>query len=205
MTASAAPPSPARIIPGLLLVLLAAAACQPAPDSPATDAGGSARAGRILADGTIIADTFEVRYHRRGETLTVVLETDLPDQAVLNVQLSRTYRRNGTSEDFPQDYFWEESTVGAWRQPQTIRIDDATWRAGLENVAAAGGFEVSGIGQEVELSLTVPIHQPAPFQEGNGNLRGSAVRPSIWGGIVRRELRIPHPIEDAPLPTRRGG
>jgi hypothetical protein len=214
-----------RAVPGLILVLLAAVACQPASDSPApgrgaelsrhsvdspagtggADAGGPARAGRILADGTIIADTFEVRHHLRGETLTVVLETDLPDQTLLNVQLSRTYRRNGASEDFPLDYFWEEATVGAWRRPHTIRIDDAAWRADLENVAAAGAFEVSGIGQDVELSLTVPINQAAPFREGNQNLRGSAVRPSIWGWIVQRELRIPYPVDDAALPSRRGG
>jgi hypothetical protein len=239
MTASAAPPSPARIrrsrwaIPGSILALLAAVACQPAPDSLAAergagisrppggdsvsgsvdspagtggaDAGGPARAGRILADGSIIADTFEVRYHLKGETLAVVLETDLPDQTLLNVHLSRTYRKNGASEDFPLDYFWEESTVGAWRLPHTIRIDDAAWRANLENVAAAGAFEVSGIGQDVELSLTVPINQAAPFREGNQNLRGSAVSPAIWGWIVRRELRIHYPIGDAALPTRRGG
>jgi hypothetical protein len=75
----------------------------------------------------------------------------------------------------------------------------------IDNVAAAGAFEVSGIGQDVELTLTVPINQAAPFREGNQNLRGSAVRPSIWGWIVRRELRIPYHIDDAALPSRRGG
>jgi hypothetical protein len=216
MTASAAPPSPPRIrrsrraIPGSILVLLAAVACQPAPDSAAgtggADAGGPAREGRILADGTILSDTFEVRYHLRGETLIVVLETDLPDPTLLDVLLSRTYRRNGGSEDFPLDYFYEQSTVGAWRRPHTIRIDNASWRADLESIAAAGEtFEVSGIGQDVELSLTVPINQAAPFREGNQNLRGSAVRPSTWGWIVRRELRIPYPVDDAALPSRPGG
>jgi hypothetical protein len=214
----------------LILALLAAFACQPAPDSPAAepaagisrgaggdsvggsvpgpdgaDAGGAARAGRILDDGTIVADTFEVRYHLRGDTLTAVLETDLPDQTLLDVQLTRTYRRNSASEEFSQDYFWEESTVGAWRLPHTIRIDDAAWRAQLEWVAAAGGFEVSGIAQDVTLSLTVSVNQPAPFREGNQNLRGSAVSPAIWGWIVRRELRIPYPIGDAAILTRRGG
>jgi hypothetical protein len=61
------------------------------------------------------------------------------------------------------------------------------------------------MGKDVELSLTVPINQPAPFDEGNQNLRGSAVVPSIWGRIVRRELSIPYPIDDAALPSRRGG
>jgi hypothetical protein len=214
MTASAAPPSPAgiprsrRAIPGSMLVLLAAVSCQPAPDSPAAEraaAGGPARAGRILADGTILADTFEVRYHLRGDTLTVVLETDLPDATLLDVHLSRTYRRNGGGEDFPLDHFYEQTTVEAWRRPHTIRIDNAAWRADLESIAAAGAFEVSGIDGDAELSLTVPINQAAPFREGNQNLRGSAVRPSIWGPIVRRELRIPYPVGDAASPFRRGG
>jgi hypothetical protein len=215
-----------RASPALILALLAAVACQPAPDSPAAepaagssraaggdsvagtggaDAAGPARAGRVLDDGTIVADTFELRYHLRGDTLTAVLETDLPDHTLLDVQLTRMYRRNGTSEDFSQDYFWEESTVGAWRLPHTIRIDDAAWRAQLESVAAAGAFEVSGIAQDVTLSLTVSVNQAAPFREGNQNLRGSAVSPSIWGWIVRREWRILYPIGDAALPTRRGG
>jgi hypothetical protein len=178
-------------------------------DSPGgaggADAPGPAWAGRILADGTIIADTFEARHDLTGETLTVVLETDLPDQALLDVLLSRSYRKNGASEDFPLDYFYEQSTVGAWRRPQTIRIDNAAWRASLEKNAAAGAFEVSGIGQDVELSLTVPINQAAPFHEGNQNLRGSAVSPSIWGWIVRSEMRIPYPLDDAALPSPDGG
>jgi hypothetical protein len=178
-------------------------------DSPGgaggADAPGPAWAGRILADGTIIADTFEARHDLTGETLTVVLETDLPDQALLDVLLSRSYRKNGASEDFPLDYFYEQSTVGAWRRPQTIRIANAAWRASLEKNAAAGAFEVSGIGQDVELSLTVPINQAAPFHEGNQNLRGSAVSPSIWGWIVRSEMRIPYPLDDAALPSPDGG
>jgi hypothetical protein len=219
MTPLAAPPPPTGIrastrAAGLVLVLLAAGACRPAPDPPTTEApaapgGGDAsrpRAGRILPDGTVLADTFEVRYQRRGDTLTVVLETDLPDATLLDVHLSRTYRRSGSAEELPLDYFYVQSTVGAWRRPHAIRIDDAAWRAELESVASAGEpFEVRSIGRDVELSLTVPIHQAEPFREGNENLRGSAVSLSTWGWIVRREIRIPDPAEAEPLPPGRGG
>ena len=208
----------------LLVLLLAAAACQPVPDPTAeqdreapptadlssgetdslasdarADDASSVRPGRILADGTIIADTFDVRYQLSGETLTVALNTDLPDQTILDVHVSRTYRKQGGSEDYPLDYFGQQSTVGEWRRSHTIRIDNAAWRAELEDVASAGEpFEVASIGPDIELSLTVPINQEEPYQEGNQNLRGRAVTLSTWGRIVRRELSIPDPLAAAP-------
>jgi hypothetical protein len=91
------------------------------------------------------------------------------------------------------------------RLARGLSLNHVRFPIAIDNVAAAGAFEVSGIGQDVELTLTVPINQAAPFREGNQNLRGSAVRPSIWGWIVRRELRIPYHIDDAALPSRRGG
>jgi hypothetical protein len=241
MTALSAWPSanrilrPARPVAAVAVLLLGAAACQPAPDPSKAegDAGASPpaaltsesasghtdslapasadtdltpRRGRILDDGTIVTDTFEVRYGMNGENLTVSLETDLPDQTLLDVHVSRTYRKKGGTEDLPLDYFGEQSTVGAWRRPHTIRVDNAAWRTELGNVAAAGEpFEVAGLGRDIELSLTVPINQEAPYREGNENLRGSAVSLSTWGRIVRREIRIPYPIATAAAMARTQG
>jgi hypothetical protein len=116
---------------------------EPSPQVP------SPRKARLDDDGNVIADTFNVRYHLRGDRLTVILETDLPDETDVMPSVYRTYKKKGSSEDYVVDYSSGKSTVGDWRKPQTIRLDNDKWKAELDRVRkilAAAGVEFPRFG-----------------------------------------------------------
>ena len=66
----------------------------------------------------VVCNTFEMKYKVSGKTLELSLDTDLPDNSVLMVSVSRSYREAGTSTRYSHDYFSERSTVGKWRRTQ---------------------------------------------------------------------------------------
>lgn len=173
----------------------------PAPEEIAvpTDLTPPPQPFRIM-DNQIVTDTFDVRHDLRDGQLTIALDTDLGDAAKLMVSVSRSYWEQGSDEEYPVNYFSEQSTVGAWRAPRRIALDHDAWKREIEQLqrvlAAAGEpFTVSRVADSITISFVVPVNQEPPFEELNANLRGNAVTQSDSLRIVRREATVPYPID----------
>ena len=68
-----------------------------------------------VAGADVVCDKFDFRSKVSGSTLELSLDTDLPDDTVLFVTVSRLYFEKGDSEECVHNYFSEKSTVGEWR------------------------------------------------------------------------------------------
>lgn len=148
----------------------------------------------------IVANTFDVQYELRDGLLTLTLDSDLGDAANLTVSVSRVYQEQGNDEKYSVDYFNERSTVGAWREPRTIRLDHDAWKRDIEQrqrLLAAGGepFMVSRIDDDIEISFVVPVNQEPPFEPQNANLTGDVVTQTEYGRVIRRDVLVPYPID----------
>ncbi len=199
-----------RTLSGCVTVsMLAIIGCgSPAPETDSSATEQTAPIAQVrpepqpfrMSGNQIVTDTFDVRYDVRDNRLTIALDTDLGDPAKLMVGVSRSYWKQGSEEEYSVDYFSEQSTVGAWREPRTIRLDHDAWKREIEQrqrVLAAFGepFTVSRIADEIEISFVVPVNQDPPFQSWNANLTGHVVTQSGNLRIVRREVVVPYPID----------
>ena len=165
----------------------------------------------------VVCNTFEMKYKVSGKTLELSLDTDLPDNSVLMVSVSRSYREAGTSTRYSHDYFSERSTVGKWRRTQKISIDSDEWTASFrqkqKELSRVGlGFEVASISDKITISMVVPVNQPNPdFGERNADLSGKAVQTSRFGlRVAEKEVEIESPLdprqaEDKVLPSLEPG
>lgn len=166
--------------------------------SSATSATQSPRPLRRNGE-QILADTFAVRHDLRDGRLTLVLDTDMGDAATLMVSVSRTYRERGNTEQYVVNYFDERTTVGEWRLPRTLMLDQDAWNRELEQrqrmMAAAGEpFTVSGIADSIEISFVLPVNQDPPFQTWNANLIGEAVEQDGQLRLLRSSTKIRYPL-----------
>ena len=59
------------------------------------------------------------------------LDTDLPDNTIVMVSVSRSYWEAGSPDEYSVDYFSEKRMVGAWRSRREIRVDDTSWNSAL--------------------------------------------------------------------------
>jgi len=145
-------------------------------------------------------DRFEIIHSLTGHTLTVKLDTDLPDDTIVMVGVSRSYFEKGDTNAYPLDYFQERATVGAWRQAHRIDISHGVWQAAYQKrsqeVAAAGiGGVLARIDSAVEIRMTVPIRQPSTkFGTQNAKLSGKAVTTEGTWHLVRKTVRVPYPL-----------
>lgn len=193
----------------LTILLLGSVGCNtPAPHTdsstkgettPTADARPTPRPFQ-LTGSQVVTDTFDIRHDLRDGRLTIALDTDLGDAAKLMVSVARMYRNRGSDEQYPIDYFSEQSTVGAWREPRIVILDHEKWKREIEQrqkvLAAAGEpFTVSMIADDIEISFVVPINQEPPFEALNANLIGKAVTQSYNLRIVRRETLVYYPID----------
>lgn len=151
------------------------------------------------ASAQVQCDVFAIHVSLEGHTVTVNLETDLPDAAVVMVSIDRTYWKAGVKDAYSESYLSVRSTVGEWRQPRKVDVDDAIWQAALEKrqqlLSRMGEpFKVERIAKEIEVSFVVPINQPDPrFGKGNDKLSGSQVATSDLR-VIRREQVLQLPL-----------
>ena len=131
-----------RTLSGCVTVsMLAIIGCgSPAPETDSSATEQTAPIAQVrpepqpfrMSGNQIVTDTFDVRYDVRDNRLTIALDTDLGDPAKLMVGVSRSYWKQGSEEEYSVDYFSEQSTVGAWREPRTIRLDHDAWKREIE-------------------------------------------------------------------------
>jgi hypothetical protein len=156
--------------------------------------------GGVTAPAKVVCDRFKILHQVSGSVLKLSLDTDLPDFTQVMVSVSRSYLKTGSTDEYPVNYFEEKGTVGTWRTPREIRLDNAAWRASLrerQQVAARAGiaFDVQNIETNIEVSATVPVHQLHPvFGVGNRNLEGKAVSKSGSWNLVNAAARLVFPL-----------
>ena len=60
------------------------------------------------------------------------------------------------------------------------------------------GFDVASISGDITISFTVPIFQDnLLFGKRNDRLSGDAITKTDYGNLVKREIKIPFPLDDA--------
>ena len=163
----------------------------------------------------IVCDEFELVTKVTDSTLDLSIDTDLPDNAVVMVNVSRSYWKKGNSAAYSLDYFSEKSIIGKWKSKHRIPIASKKWKLALrakqKEMSRVGlGFGVASISDKITVQMVVPINQPDPrFGERNSNLVGKAVAMASKGGktitgkivgpmyVVENEIKIDYPLLDS--------
>ena len=158
----------------------------------------------IATETQIVCDKFELVTKVTGSTLDLSVDTDLPDNAVVMVNVSRSYLEKGNSATYSADYFSEKSTIGKWKSEHSISIASEDWKTALrakqEEMSRLGlGFDVAFISDKIRVRMVVPINQPDPkFGDRNQNLTGKAVR-TKGIRVVEDEIEIDYPLNAPPV------
>ena len=160
-----------------------------------------ARSSDVSNGGTsIITNRFKLVTRIVGDHLLVSIDTDLPDEAEISLTVSRHYWEVGNSSAYQRDYFNSRETVGAWRKPRRISLDEQAWLADLRNfqakmarIGAGMEFKVARIDDRINIYAVMHINQPDRRfgGRGNPNLKGSAVGDR---GSVSAESYIRRPL-----------
>jgi hypothetical protein len=141
----------------------------------------------------VFCSRFTVNTVLKGKKLEFWLDTDLPNDTIVMVSVSRLYWIKGSSGTYSGSYYGKRSYVQELRKPVTVIIDDNEWRRQIETkhklVEPIGEpLQVSKISDDVELNLTVPINQDNPaFGRRNVNLEGTMVTANQGFRIIREE------------------
>ena len=152
----------------------------------------------------IVCDKFDLITKVTGSTLDLSVDTDLPDNAVVMVSISRSYLEVGNSATYSVNYFSEKSTIGKWKSEHSISIASEDWKTSLrakqEEMSSLGlGFDVASISDNISVRMVVPINQPDPkFGDQNKNLTGKAVKTKGLR-VVEDENEINYPLNDPPV------
>jgi hypothetical protein len=156
------------------------------------------------ASTPVICDKFKLATKVIGSTLKLSVDTDLPDNTVVMVGVSRSYLEKGNPATYSVDYLSEKSTIRKWKSVHSISIASEKWKSALkakqEKMSRLGlGFDVASISSKITVSMVVPINQPdLRFGKGNSKLTGKAVR-AIGLRIVEDEVEIDYPLDSPPV------
>jgi hypothetical protein len=129
-------------------------------------------------------DLFDVFVRASGDSLTMQIDTDLPDDTRLIVTVSRCYWETDNDETYSHDYFSGiDERVGEWRISHTILVDDQRWSSGLQaKIDQCASLDIwaglAAISDSVGVAVRVPEYKQSnpEFGELNRNLTGRAVR-----------------------------
>ena len=146
---------------------------------------------------------FNVNTVLKGKGLQFWLGTDLPDNTIVMVSVSRLYWIKGSSGTYSSSYYGKSIFVQELQKPVTVIIDDNEWRKQIEKKhkqiePSVEPLQLSKISDEVELKLIVPINQDNPaFGPRNVNLEGTMVTAEQGFKIIRKEKTFIIPFEEA--------
>lgn len=88
-----------RVLTGTMVAFVVCVACNQSPPPSPPPATSLPRSAASTDGGPIRADVFKIVHERSGNLLTVSLNTDLPDAAVLIVSVSRSYFEKGSNDE----------------------------------------------------------------------------------------------------------
>jgi len=164
------------------------------------------------AEAEVVCNKFNLVTNITNSTLDLSIDTDLPENTVVMVSVSRSYLEKGNPSTYSVDYFSEKSTIGKWKSKHIISIASEEWKTALrikqEEMSRLGlGFDVASISDKITVSMVVPINQPDPrFGERNSKLTGKAVTMASKGGktitgkvvgpmyVVEDKIEIDYPL-----------
>ena len=198
-----------RVLPTLALGLLMVGGCSTSDRPASQDTSPPLSEGKVeppSKEGPIKSDKFAIVQSLQGDTLTVSVDTDLPDFTDVMVSVSRSYFEKNSADEFARNYFEEKSTVGRWRQPREVKVSHDIFKASLQEqqrkTAQAGiGGQLDRIEPDVVIGFTVPMFQSnAAFGNRNSNLTGAATTTSGNGRIVRAEVSVRYPLDAKATP-----
>ena len=156
------------------------------------------------ADAQVVCNKFKLVTKVKGSTLDLSVDTELPDNTVVMVSVSRSYLEKGNPDIYSVDYFSEKSTVGKWKSRHKIFVDSEEWKSSLrtkqQKMSRLGlGFDVASISDKISVRMIVPINQPDPrFGELNSKLTGKAVT-TTGLRVVEDEIELNYPLESPPV------
>jgi len=156
------------------------------------------------ADAQVVCNIFKLVSKVKGSTLYLSVDTDLPDNTVVMVSVSRSYLEKDNLATYSVDYFSERSTIGRWRSKYKISVDSEKWKSALrakqEKMSRLGlGFDVASISDKIIVYMVVPINQPDPrFGKQNSKLTGKAVL-TTGLRVVKDEIKIDYPLASQPV------
>jgi hypothetical protein len=141
----------------------------------------------------VFCNRFNINTVLKGKELEFWLDTDLPDNTIVMVSVSRRYWIKGSSGTYSGSYYGKSVFVHELRRPVTVILDDEEWRRRIDNKHKQNEprgkpVQMSKISDEVELKLIVPINQDNPaFGPRNVNLEGAMVTAEQGFRIIRME------------------
>ena len=141
----------------------------------------------------VFCNRFNINTILKGKELEFWLNTDLPDNTLVMVSVSRRYWIKGSLGTYSGSYYGKSIFVYELRKPVTVILDDKQWRRQVEEkhkqIDPSGEpLQVSKISNEVELKLVVPINQDnSAFGPRNVNLEGTMVTAEQGFKIIRKE------------------
>ena len=130
----------------------------------------------------LINDKFELTHSLTGSNLKLKLDTDLPEDTVVSVRVSRSYWEKGRTTEYSKEYYLYRGTLADWDSDTPIVLSTEKWKASLkafqaETEEGGFGFTVERVSDEVTASIAVSVtEQTNPkFGHRNANLQGKAV------------------------------
>ena len=137
-----------------------------------------------------IYEQFNLEYSLKDKNIETTLKTDLPNNTEIVISVTRSYWEKGNKSEYSLKYFSEKSTVGKWKEIQTISINESKWESDLaqkqKEMAKSGlGFEVQKISDSIEISVIIPFSEKfyPKFKEKGMNDFESKFKLPIGGKI----------------------
>ena len=152
----------------------------------------------------IVCDRFDVRSELKDNVLKFRIDSDLPDDAIVSVSVSRSYIEKGDSAEYSIAHYYNKTTMFNFKKEQIIQLNNDRWKHWLRKkqvkMSRLGyGFDVASVSDKVELRAVVPTRQANPdFGENNVNLRGKAVTHKGIR-IVEDNVSFEFPMKDPPV------
>ena len=141
---------------------------------PSTEVTEQTNSYEQSKDAEKIYEEFKINYSLSGNSLDVSVVTDLPDDIKISLSINRSYWEKGDSEnEYSEDYFSEDGTVGQWKKSRTINLKKEIWQSNLatnqEKMAESGlGFDVAKVSDSISVSaIVLSSNAPEPiFKDG---------------------------------------
>ena len=153
---------------------------------------------------------FDLKWERSDqESVTLFIDTNIPDHAEVNVNVYRTYEATteGKQDTYSEKHFSSTETLSRWKDPRRVPIDSETWRSDLMDHQAAMArlgtsmaFKIDELSDHVKVSAYV-------FGNKTGTRFDKRTFATLMDSVQARELvakseiQIPFPlVTGAPIP-----
>jgi hypothetical protein len=161
------------------------------------------------SNAQIVCNQFKIVTKLTGDTLDLLLDTDLPDNVAILITVSRGYLEKGNSARYSVECFSEKGIVGEWRSKHRISVGNKVWKSALrekqEKMSRLGlGFDVASISDKIKVSMVVAapkLQTDLRFgTDDDSKVTGKALKPRKYGKPwVVDEIEIDCPLDSPPV------